>query len=237
MPSSARLTSLSLCGLQSLAQVVAALPEPGRASLVHWILKYSRNQRVAYRMFALELIHSLILILATLDGPAAVMAGGLSASQDMEEGDLGGPAPALGTNVMTASEQAVELAHLILARVSDKAATVRARALTLVGDLAEAVAAGGRLAEIVVRSLQPTAQDIAAAVRDAIDAPASPGTTSGRVSLVHTLVRRARDEKSGVRKAALQTLEAILRLPGVPVTQTVLEVRESSGACRSCVIV
>lgn len=154
---------------QNSAAIVRALPRPTQARLLRWLDKYSHQDRVGYRMFALELACALLHSI-----PAAL--------SDESADDH-------------AVLSAAHLGKLILPRVSDKAAVVRARAL-------------GALATLV--QLAPAEAQNVLALCDDAHLPYQ-GTERTPMRIVR---RRTTDERPTVRKAAVLALEAASAVAG-----------------------
>eukprot|EP01133_Synstelium_polycarpum_P002517 gene2517-2876_t len=97
--------------------------------------------------------------------------------------------------VQADSDKVMRLLGVLVQRSSDKASTVRSKALSCLAQLLQDVAISDRITPHVqnVFNLKDDSQD----------------DEEGRPSLVGFLARRADDDKSGVRKSALQVLEVI----------------------------
>lgn len=97
------------------------------------------------------------------------------------------------------------VAAIIIGRTSDKAPTVRAKALGVAGELVEAAAAGQHPA-------------IAEALRPFLPQPAADGSSPQQrappgLRLTGITARRTHDPRLPVRKAALTVAEAVMSLP------------------------
>lgn len=171
-----------------------------------WLGKYSRNPKIGYRNFAVEVVASLIDYINSTPGEEAFPMDNEDPQANRCTADL------------------VELfVKLLIDRVSDKATSVRGRSLTLLAKLTAADGETTAFDAVFSKRLKiapaPTAgqvqQQIAAnsatpAARASItSAPSTP--SAGSASFLQTIHRRAIDEKSAVRKASIQLIEAIIR--------------------------
>ncbi|KAM6431720.1 condensin-2 complex subunit D3 [Liasis olivaceus] len=201
----------------SLSQMLYKLPCTEHASFVAWLYGYSRNNKISYRVFALD------VALALLEHPER------------------------GQDIVLAEEQQVFLKHkfliqvMIFGRCSDKAATVRSKALSSFAQCLEKKVA------LNVQDIQELLHGTACSSVMDPNTPAetfltnTEGHTSHQLKTFPTfktievsnernstefdgkeilgiLRQRAIDEKTNVRKSALQVLTSILKHTVVPCT-------------------
>uniref|UniRef100_A0A4W3HV06 Condensin-2 complex subunit D3 n=1 Tax=Callorhinchus milii TaxID=7868 RepID=A0A4W3HV06_CALMI len=147
------------CAAQSVVQLLKKLPSADYATFLDWLFKYSQNSKISYRAFALDVVMALL---------------------DLPEREPDDTVP---------QEHHKYLMHkywlqvLILGRCSDKAPTVRSRALSC---LAQCLNLGFSSAVDSIHEL-----------------------VLGNV--MSMLRSRAGDERSNVRKSALQVFVSILK--------------------------
>jgi condensin-2 complex subunit D3 len=142
-------------------------------SLLDWLYKYSRNMKVNYRVFAIDIVHALLL------QPSRQPLS----SDDLTEEEIG-------------RLEYRFLVKTLLSRCSDKAGSVRSKALT-------------SLAKISSLSKLGLSAAVLATIKEQV---AVEGDDVGG-NLIYPMVRRrAVDEKVLVRKAAILALEALIRL-------------------------
>ncbi|XP_026564770.1 condensin-2 complex subunit D3 [Pseudonaja textilis] len=181
----------------SLSQLLYKLPCTEHARFIAWLYGYSRNNKISYRVFALD------VALALLEHPERF------------------------PDVVLTEEEQVFLKHkflvqvMIIGRCSDKVPTVRSKALS-------------SFAQCLENKVIPNVQDIQELLhgsRTSHQLKTFP--TFKTIEMTHerdstkfdgkeimaVLRRRAIDEKTNVRKSALQVLTSILKHTVVPCTQ------------------
>lgn len=229
----------------TVANLTAMLPEQTRDELMVWITKYSRNQRIGYRVFALELAPHF------LNGPASIAAAAQiavattaaarpqarappatprSESQMDEDGLVNADTPkSAAQSTASAAPSAssacnpVELfMHMVISRASDKAPTVRSKALGIIAQVFAHpdTAANQPLLDAIKAHLAPSMAELSSAVQAKLSGSPAPASAKKAATLsankastagglLSILARRANDTKSAVRKSALQALEAM----------------------------
>ncbi|KAJ6656043.1 hypothetical protein lerEdw1_004449 [Lerista edwardsae] len=200
----------------ALAQLLYQFPCLEHADFIAWLYRYSRNSKISYRVFALD------VALALLDLPERV------------------PDPALPESQQAFLTHRFLVQVMVFGRCSDKAPTVRGKALSSFAQCLEAKAASN--VEAIQELLQGT---VGSTVLDTVT-PAGTFLTNTEVSSSHRLKTfptfktievtgerdvaefdvgkeimamlrlRAGDEKTNVRKSALQVLMSILKHSVVP---------------------
>ncbi|XP_064207133.1 condensin-2 complex subunit D3 isoform X1 [Anguilla rostrata] len=212
-------------GAQTVVKLLAKMPCAEYASFIQWLYSYSLHSKVAYRMFALD------VAMALVERPEREADASLSA------------------------ELASFLPHKFLVQVmvfgrrSDRAPTVRSHALTYLGQClelqspnatesvqelfsftsAQTILEGGRsvgLPTIQESNIQKTALNFKT-IEMTNKADISTFDTKETMAL---LMRRVSDEKTNVRKSALQALMSLLKHRVIPCSQENLSIL--SGRCR-----
>ncbi|XP_031558321.1 condensin-2 complex subunit D3-like isoform X2 [Actinia tenebrosa] len=157
---------------KAAVDVLKSLPDKSYSSLMEWITKYSKNAKMSYRVFALDFISELLLQEKRPKNQVQT---------DQE------------TQVLTTKKV---LLDILIGRCSDRAPTVRAKALQ---HLSQSITSGD--AELVKL------------VQEALKEPLDKSVNSNEIHTVGSMIRkRTCDEKVGVRKAALQALESVVHL-------------------------
>ncbi|XP_033638776.1 condensin-2 complex subunit D3-like [Asterias rubens] len=246
---------------ETVALILTYMPINHRAKFIEWLYKYSRNVKIGHRVFALEVVAVLLETPQDQQDAAAATAGATAAAPAASQQQFLSP---------------TFLTQLLLSRCSDRAPTVRAKALTCFADFTTSTdpsiqqalnalffsPSSGTTPVPLLNTLtaanpqscpatpecnnqdnqpEPTADSRIGETEEAQDG-ATPGNlmggspalllemsngsssvTVGR-NIICMLQKRARDEKVGVRKAALQALENILRLDGSTITIKELQV-------------
>eukprot|EP00041_Stephanoeca_diplocostata_P035638 m.1264576 g.1264576 ORF g.1264576 m.1264576 type:complete len:1558 (+) comp24735_c0_seq11:92-4765(+) len=204
----------------SVATLVAAVMRhdaPRGHALCTWFAKLSRNAKVGYRHFALEIMQ---LLLTNFSHGAEFVDVDATAAEAVTTGIDA----VTGAHVASTATHAQAFLDIAISRASDKAATVRAKALAVLGGLFDSVAAPTH---------DPAATNVAyaAALHDEIQtrlglcdtppAASHPDGADGLVlhrainsSLFSLFIRRCHDDKGGVRKAALVVLQALAPVLG-----------------------
>ncbi|KAL5479917.1 hypothetical protein EMCRGX_G023519 [Ephydatia muelleri] len=155
-------------------RILTLFPDQRYSQLLDWIYKFSRNTKVAYRMFALDLVTELLTV------PARKPTHALPVE---DEGRL----------------TCKFLVKMILSRCSDKAPSVRSKALVC-------------LSSATSSSLSGVVEAAKWCIHSYTTADPLAGESSNDRLIVSMLKRRAVDNKVGVRKAAIQALESVIRL-------------------------
>ncbi|KAL7981548.1 hypothetical protein Chor_005636 [Crotalus horridus] len=191
----------------SLSQLLYKLPCAEHANFIAWLYGYSRNNKISYRIFALD------VALALLEHPERVL------------------------EVVLTEEQQVFLKHkfliqvMIFGRCSDKVPTVRSKALSSFAQSAcSSVMDTNIPAETFLTNLEgrtshqlktfPTFKTIEMThERDPTEFDVSTFSPYSIGKEIMAILRqRAIDEKTNVRKSALQVLTSILKHTVVPCT-------------------
>nr|XP_056716845.1 condensin-2 complex subunit D3 [Euleptes europaea] len=200
----------------SLSQLLYQLPCTQHADFVVWLYRYSCNTKISYRVFALD------VALALLDFPEREHDGSLS------------------------EEQQAFLKHkflvqvMVFGRCSDKAPTVRSKALSSFAQCLEMKSASSieniqELLQSTVGSMALTTHGPTRASLSSTGGPSCPQKTFPTFKTVEVsnerdttdfdgkevmamLRLRAGDEKTNVRKSALQVLMSILKHNVIPCT-------------------
>ncbi|KAJ8050994.1 Condensin-2 complex subunit D3 [Holothuria leucospilota] len=206
-----------------VAIILQRLPDEVQGRFMEWLCKYSRNVKIGYRVFALEVVS------AMMEPPAP---------------DANVTPVAAGSTNQFLSQKF--LLAMLIGRCSDKAPTVRAKALTCLGQFTsnENPQIALALQELFLQSPSPAGDQNKKPSEEKVEAPsametdegespnpgvtgkdgATPGNLAGGSPLLllnmsnggqgydlkgflAMVKQRACDEKVGVRKAALQVLE------------------------------
>ncbi|XP_053126164.1 condensin-2 complex subunit D3 isoform X2 [Hemicordylus capensis] len=201
----------------ALAQLLPRLPSVEHADFIAWLYRFSRNNKVSYRVFAID------AAMALLDLPERV------------------PDPPLSEEQQAFLKHKFLVQVMVFGRCSDKVPTVRSKALSSLAQCLETKAPSS------VESLQELLQGPAASTVMGTDTAAgtfltnTEGSSSHRLKTFPTfktievtsehdtiefdgkeimamLRLRAGDEKTNVRKSALQVLMSILKHNVIPCT-------------------
>jgi condensin-2 complex subunit D3 len=215
----------------SVASLVGLLPTEAREEMMVWITKYSRNTRIGYRIFALELAPHFLNNAAVREQHSTVVAAAaVDKEEEAEENDVLGDAAAAEAPTTTVTVSMLELfMKMVISRANDKAPSVRSKALgiiALVFGHAE-TAANPSLLEVIKAQLSPSLAQLSSAMQaeltgspvrngqgfsspqPAATHPADVSSMAANCGLRAVLARRANDPKSAVRKSALQAIEAM----------------------------
>uniref|UniRef100_A0A8C3XQD8 Condensin-2 complex subunit D3 n=1 Tax=Chelydra serpentina TaxID=8475 RepID=A0A8C3XQD8_CHESE len=157
---------------QTLMQLLNKLPCAEYADFIAWLYRYSHNTKIPYRVFALD------VALALLDLPERK------------------PNSSLSVDHQKLLKHKFLVQDMVFGRCSDKAPTVRSKALSSFAYCLEMKAA------TTLESIQELLQ----------------GSKYGRKEIMVMLRLRAGDEKTNVRKSALQVFMSILKHNVIPCT-------------------
>eukprot|EP00039_Didymoeca_costata_P023239 m.6441 g.6441 ORF g.6441 m.6441 type:complete len:1373 (+) comp3533_c0_seq2:124-4242(+) len=207
---------------ESLANIVLKLPISSQSDLMGWIARYSRNNKAGYRVFALELANFFLQAqrqIRNTDESTKVPSTPAKDIDDliMDEDDSNekqGP-------LVDPHEVFLEL---LVGRMSDKAPTVRAKAISIFASLVSIAASGNNdglldlLKQRIVCNAPPLRSlSTPGGVTHAAPPPArsmsSPAGSAAAENIIHILVRRATDERGAVRKAAIACIEELMNIP------------------------
>jgi len=175
--------------------------------LLRWIAKYSRNPKVGYRNFALEVVCKTVPLLGNETNETVPKDLNESVCQDD-----------------SLSEIVDEYVAIVYQRSNDKAATVRGRAITGLAQLiANRGSSDSKLSHSLFKFLFPSENKSGKETNDEINADsttpqrnASGSSISQEVKLgcmIELVTRRVADDKSNVRKAAVQLAETLALIP------------------------
>ncbi|XP_068707976.1 condensin-2 complex subunit D3-L-like isoform X1 [Montipora foliosa] len=173
---------------KAVVNILENLPVTMFASLIEWINKYSKNVKISYRIFALDVIS---LLLAEPERPLPV---------HVEENETD-----KSIKILLSKKY---LLDVVIARCSDRAPTVRSKALQY-------------FAQCLTSEDTSLVENVKASLNETVERPADGTPTSNRQNIGHQTVskgissiirQRTCDEKVGVRKAALEALESVIRL-------------------------
>ncbi|XP_066895457.1 condensin-2 complex subunit D3 isoform X2 [Kogia breviceps] len=168
------------CAAQSLVQLLSKLPCAEYASFVAWLYGYSRNAKIPYRVFTLDVALALL---------------------ELPEREVDGTLPLEHQKFL---KHKFLVQEILFARCVDKAPTVRSKALSSFAHCLEFSATA--ISESVLELLANT--PAVSGIESHHDA--SLRNSSGR-GLMMMLRSRVGDEKTNVRKSALQVLVSILK--------------------------
>ncbi|RMX45333.1 hypothetical protein pdam_00000748 [Pocillopora damicornis] len=170
---------------KAVVDIMKILPVNQYASLIEWIDMYSKNDKISYRIFALD-VFSLLLV-----EPERILP-----DENLQDDDK---------KKLLCKKY---LLDIIIARCSDRAPMVRAKALQYFAQCAtlENSALVLRVKEALHEPLESPAEGTPTLNRQAN----SKQTETRNIGVI--IRKRTRDEKVGVRKAALQALESVITL-------------------------
>lgn len=171
---------------RSIAMSFTLTPPPSPVLLARAI-RYSRNAKVSYRAFAVQLAQ------VFLEQELRERKEGKGTYLDEVEMESRKGVPAAESNVGV-----LPLLDILVKRASDKVATVRAKALQDLGTVLQMVDDNPTLRTDIERLLQ-------------LRPGAATATEADKTNLLSMLQRRIVDEKATVRKAAIQVLLLLLR--------------------------
>ncbi|KAI6073161.1 Condensin-2 complex subunit D3 [Aix galericulata] len=174
---------------QALVNLLNKLPCIEFADFIAWLYKYSHNSKISYRVFALD------VALALLDVPERN--SGASLSQDQQK--------------FLKHKFLVQV--MVFGRCSDKASVVRSKALS---SFARCLEMKGAAALDSIQDLLQGSHDHA--VLEANTNNASSIISAEGKEVMAMLRLRAGDEKTNVRKSALQVFTNILKHKVIPCT-------------------
>lgn len=208
----------------SVATLVAAVMRHSAAhghALCTWFVKLSRNAKVGCRHFALEIMQILLTNFshsAEFADAAPIAAGEIA----------DGIEAVTGVHMASITTHAEVFLDIVISRASDKAATVRAKALAVLGGMLdlfaaaqpvpgeEGTACNARYAAGLREEIQ-TRLGLCDAATATTHSDAKDGIVLHRginSSLFSLFIRRCHDDKGGVRKAALVVLQALAPVLG-----------------------
>ncbi|CAB4010599.1 condensin-2 complex subunit D3 isoform X2, partial [Paramuricea clavata] len=160
---------------RAITVILECFSNESLADIVAWITKYSKNSKIGYRVFALDLILKIL------------------------------------TNTQAQHQSRfsyLDLLQLIVSRCSDKAPTVRAKALC---HLAQCICSANDVITAAVKKLLTMPL-----TNGSMEEHTTPGLAAQEASQDQTVSamirRRVSDGKVVVRKAAIQVLESIIRM-------------------------
>ncbi|XP_028399882.1 condensin-2 complex subunit D3-like [Dendronephthya gigantea] len=160
---------------KAITAILQSFPNDSLTDILSWITKYSKNSKIGYRVFALDLILKL-----------------LTDSTD-------------GNGESRARFSHLELLRLVVARCSDRAPTVRAKALC---HLAQCICSENDAITAAVKKLLTMTL-----TNGSMEEHSSSGLAVQEDFNVSEMIRRrVSDGKVLVRKAAIQVLESIIRM-------------------------
>ncbi|XP_048580995.1 condensin-2 complex subunit D3 [Nematostella vectensis] len=160
---------------KSATDLMKLLPLSFYCGLIEWLHKYSKNTKIGYRVFALDLVSQLL-------------------TEEDRDIQGGGDTPE-NCKELTSKKY---LLSIVVGRCSDRAPTVRAKALQCLSQCT--ATSNDSLKSIVKQTLG-----------EALDRNTSAGL-NGDCTVGSVIRKRTCDEKVGVRKAALQALESVIHL-------------------------
>ncbi|XP_077105659.1 condensin-2 complex subunit D3 [Ranitomeya variabilis] len=198
----------------ALVKLLEKLPDPEYASFIDWLYKYSRNAKISYRVFALD------VAIALLELPERT------------------PDASLPVERIKLVQHKFLLHAMVFSRCSDKAPTVRSKALSclahclekntttvsegvtelLQGSSCRTISAADAATESTVNGTEASthSRKTPGALRTIeVTDDCDPMGTDGR-DMLAMLRLRAGDEKTNVRKSALQVLVNILKYNLIP---------------------
>ncbi|KAG7483568.1 hypothetical protein MATL_G00039750 [Megalops atlanticus] len=206
-------------GAQAVVKLLAKMPSANYASFMKWLYGYSRNPKVVYRVFALD------VAMALLEQPERE------------------PDPSLSPELAAFLQHKFLVQEMVFGRRSDRAATVRSHALTCLAQCLELQSTIAResIQELFSPSATQTVLEAGNSEETNIQKTAlnfktieisSKGdiSTSDMKEMMALLKRRVGDPKTNVRKAALQALMSLLKHRVVPCSEENLSIL--SDRCR-----
>ncbi|XP_065051111.1 condensin-2 complex subunit D3-L-like isoform X2 [Rhopilema esculentum] len=171
-----------------ICKIILCFPVNIQETITEWFKKYSRNAKIGYRVFSIDLMNCFLLL------PEEDIVG--------QEGQR--------STCRTAFLQAM------FARCSDRSPTVRAKALTCLHQVASSPCESVILTfkDLLSSSVNPSGlfqtQNLS---KDVV----SDSRGSDRVTILDLIRRRMKDERVLVRKAAIQAFNSVLLLLDMPV--------------------
>ncbi|KAM4703395.1 condensin-2 complex subunit D3 [Rhinophrynus dorsalis] len=199
---------------QALVKLIEKLPNAEYATFIDWLFKYSRNAKISYRVFALD------VAVALLDLPERNVDASLTADN------------------MKFLQHKFLLQFMVFSRCSDKAPTVRSKALSCLAQCLEknGTSAMDGVQELLQGSACRTVFGTNVTTENSVtgtEATSHPQKTLATMKTIEvtensdtlcsdgkeilTMLRlRAGDEKTNVRKSALQVLVNVLKCNLIP---------------------
>ncbi|XP_056398365.1 condensin-2 complex subunit D3 isoform X2 [Hyla sarda] len=197
---------------QALVKLLEKLPSPEYATFIDWLYKYSRNAKISYRVFALD------VAVALLELPERTA----DASFPLEK--------------IKFLQHKFLLQAMVFSRCSDKAPTVRSKALSCLAQCLEKNAASEGVTELLQGSTCRTISGTTVTAESMVNGTEASNHTRKTIGALRTievtdegdhmgadgrdtlvmLRLRAGDEKTNVRKSALQVLVNILKYNLIP---------------------
>uniref|UniRef100_A0A8C8LZN0 Condensin complex subunit 1 C-terminal domain-containing protein n=1 Tax=Oncorhynchus tshawytscha TaxID=74940 RepID=A0A8C8LZN0_ONCTS len=180
-------------GAQAVAKLLAKMPCGDYASFIKWLFDYSRQSKVAYRMFALD------VSMALLEQPER------EANENVD------------TELVSFLSHRFLVHNMVFGRRSDASPTVRGHALTC---LAQCLELPSMNATRSIKELFSTSASLTHThLHMHVHMHKAPNTSCGNVMLVFSLAkdtmallkRRVSDPKTNVRKCALQAMMGLLK--------------------------
>ncbi|KAM4652059.1 condensin-2 complex subunit D3 [Discoglossus pictus] len=203
-----------LSAAQALVKLMEKLPNAEYATFIDWLYRYSKNSKISYRVFALEVAVSLL---------------------EMPEREPDESFPPENVKFL---QHKFLLQVMVFSRCSDKAPTVRSKALSCLAQCLEknATSAIEGVQELLQGSTCRTVLGMCATAESSLssnEASSHPQKTLGTMKTIEVseytdalgsegkevlamLRQRAADEKTNVRKSALQVLVNVLKYNLIP---------------------
>uniref|UniRef100_A0A8C0K9X3 Condensin-2 complex subunit D3 n=1 Tax=Canis lupus dingo TaxID=286419 RepID=A0A8C0K9X3_CANLU len=175
---------------QSLVQLLSKLPNKEYSTFIAWLYRYSRSSKIPHRIFTLD------VVLALLELPERAVDNTLS----LEHQKL--------------LKHKFLVQKIIFDRCVDKAPTVRSKALSSFAHCLEvSVTASESILELKINTFSYQRQTLNPSEGSGMINTDSSGETDGSegICIMAMLKKRIRDEKTNVRKSALQVLLSILK--------------------------
>ncbi|OCT72259.1 hypothetical protein XELAEV_18035230mg [Xenopus laevis] len=205
---------------QALVKLMENLPNAEYAIFIEWLYKYSKNSKISYRVFALEVVVALL---------------------DLPEREADVSLPHENLNFL---QHKFLLQHMVFSRCSDKAPTVRSKALSCLAqcleknsttaiDGVQELLQGSSCRTVFGTNITETTGNGTVYASNANEATTHPQKTMATLKIIEvsdtgdtlssdgkevlTMLRyRAGDEKTNVRKSALQVLVNVLKCHLIP---------------------
>jgi len=211
----------------AVGAIAMALAPDALAGFLAWVCKCSRSTRVAHRVLAVGVICKIAQRLAQGGGAGSAAVG--------EQHDAGqesfSPSASMDTSFSAATEGTEDpaaasttashialLLDTLVSRSSDKAASVRGKALTHLASIFNLAGSCQAARQNVDRLLScPALQGAAGLLASPRRADNDDLNGAGAGNFLATIRRRAADPKSIVRKASLQAIGALAAMSDSPV--------------------
>uniref|UniRef100_A0A8C7JMY5 Condensin-2 complex subunit D3 n=1 Tax=Oncorhynchus kisutch TaxID=8019 RepID=A0A8C7JMY5_ONCKI len=176
-------TDYRTCGAQAVAKLLAKMPCGDYASFIKWLFDYSRQSKVAYRMFALD------VSMALLEQPER------EANEDVD------------AELVSFLSHRFLVHNMVFGRRSDASPTVRGHALTCLAQCLELPSMNGTRS---IKELFSTSASLSHThLHMHVHMHKAPNTSSKDTMAL--LKRRVSDPKTNVRKCALQAMMGLLK--------------------------